>query len=111
MKNEDTKLLIYLNAFPPDWIRLLPLGEVVLGDGREPFTVTAESLKKIMAVWAERGNDMVIDYEHQMVQGVESPAADWVKSLSPAPDGLWARVEWTDKAREYITKLSPRTWG
>jgi hypothetical protein len=92
----------------PELIRLLPLGEVVLGDGRQPFQVTQESLGKIMEAWSLRGNDMVIDYEHQTVTGQEAPAAGWIKALSAAADGLWARVVWTDRAREYIEKREYR---
>lgn len=92
----------------PESIRLLPLGEVVLGDGRQPFVVTPESLERIMAAWKLRGNDMVIDYEHQTVSGQEAPAAGWVKELSPASDGLWARVVWTDRAKEYLEKKEYR---
>jgi phage I-like protein len=93
----ETKLLIRLAATPPETIRLLPLGKIVLGDGREPFMVTEESMAKIMAAWEQRGNEMVIDYEHQTVAGGEAPAAGWVKSLHAAADGLWAQVAWTDR--------------
>lgn len=96
------KIALYcqIGGKAPELLRLLPLGEVVLGDGRQPFLVTPESLEKIMSAWKLRGNDMVIDYEHQTVTGLEAPAAGWVKELSPASDGLWARVVWTDRAKE-----------
>jgi phage I-like protein len=48
-------------------------------------------------------NDMVIDYEHQTLTGSEAPAAGWIKQLTNGGTlGLWARVEWTEKARQYI---------
>lgn len=97
-----------MGAQAPELIRLLPLGEVVLGDGRESFLVTRASLDKIMAAWNKRGNDMVIDYEHQTVTGQEAPAAGWVKALTPGADGLWARVVWTDRAKEFIEKREYR---
>ena len=103
-----TAMYCQIGAQAPELIRLLPLGEVVLGDGRQPFQVTQESLEKIMEAWNLRGNDMVIDYEHQTVTGQAAPAAGWVKGLSPANDGLWARVVWTDRAREYIEKREYR---
>jgi len=102
------EISIALTAIPPECIRLLPLGEVFLGDGREPFLVTEESIQAILSAWHQRGNDMVIDYEHQTVAGREAPAAGWVKSLSAETDGLWARVEWTDRAREYIQQKEYR---
>lgn len=103
-----TALYCQIGSQAPELIRLLPLGEVVLGDGRQPFQVTQESLEKIMEAWNVRGNDMVIDYEHQTVTGQAAPAAGWVKGLSPANDGLWARVVWTERAREYIEKREYR---
>jgi phage I-like protein len=92
----------------PEFIRLLSLGEVILGDGRPPFQVTQKSLEKIIEIWKFRANDMVIDYEHQTVTGQEAPAAGWVKELSINEDGLWARVIWTDRAKDYIEKKEYR---
>ena len=99
----NTALYCQIGSQAPE---LMPscLWEVVLGDGRQPFQVTEESLEKIMEAWNLRGNDMVIDYEHQTVTGQAAPAAGWIKGLSPAYDGLWAKVVWTDRAREFIEK-------
>lgn len=104
------KMTLYcqIGGQAPEKIHLLPLGSIVLGDGRQPFIVTPESLEKIMEAWRIRGNDMVIDYEHQTVTGQEAPAAGWVKELSPAADGLWARVLWTDRAKEYLERREYR---
>lgn len=104
------KTVVYcqLGGELPERIRLLPLGEVVLGDGRQPFVVTEASLANIMSAWKARGNDMVIDYEHQTVTGQEAPAAGWIKELSATADGLWARVVWTDRAREYLERKEYR---
>jgi phage I-like protein len=103
-----TALYCEIGNQAPEFIRLLPLGEVTLGDGRQPFQVTRESLEKIIEIWKFRANDMVIDYEHQTVTGQEAPAAGWVKELSINSDGLWARVIWTDRARDYIEKKEYR---
>jgi phage I-like protein len=47
--------------------------------------------------------DVVLDYEHQTLTGDQAPAAGWIKKLvNKGKDGLWAVVEWTDKALEYI---------
>lgn len=104
------KTTIYCQIGPtaPEWIRILPMGEVILGDGREPFRVSTASIERIMEAWRWRGNDMVVDYEHQTISGREAPAAGWVKALTSVFDGLWARVEWTDRAREYIEKKEYR---
>ena len=86
----------------PEWIRLLPLGQVELSDSREPFEVDGASLAAMVAAFRSRGVDLVIDYEHQSLQGERAPAAGWIKDLEARPDGLWARVEWTRQAREYL---------
>src|SRR5512139_4138080 len=86
----------------PEWIRLLPLGQVELSDSREPFEVDAASLAAMVAAFRSRGVDLVIDYEHQSLQGERAPAAGWIKDLEARPDGLWARVEWTRQARQYL---------
>lgn len=88
----------------PEWIRLLPLGEVALGDGRESFQVDAASLSSMVNAWKARGNDLVIDYEHQSLSGGAAPAAGWIKELTAKEDGLWAKVEWTPQAQEYLSK-------
>ncbi len=86
----------------PEWIHLLPAGKVELSDSREPFEVDAASLAAMVAAFRSRGVDLVIDYEHQSLQGERAPAAGWIKDLQARPDGLWARVEWTRQAREYL---------
>ena len=86
----------------PEWIRLLPLGWVELVDGREPLEVDQGALKTMVAAFQGRGNDLVIDYEHQSLKGERAPAAGWIKDLEAREDGLWGKVEWTPKAQEYL---------
>lgn len=101
-------LYCQLGAEVPEVIRLLPLGEVVLADGRQPFQVTRESLTQILASWRRRGHDLVIDYEHQSLKGQEAPAAGWIKELWAGTDGLYARVTWTERARTYMEQREYR---
>lgn len=86
----------------PEWIRVLPRGWVSLADGRPGFEVDQEAITEIINNFAARGLDMVIDYEHQSLEGGQAPAAGWIKALEGRADGLWARVEWTAKGREYL---------
>jgi phage I-like protein len=92
----------------PEWIRVLPLGRVELADQREPFVVDQASLEALVAAFRSRGVDLVIDYEHQSLQGQRAPAAGWIKDLEARPDGLWARVDWTEEARGYLEKKEYR---
>lgn len=92
----------------PQWIRILPRGRVELVDQREPLLVDDESLAAMVADFRGRGVDLVIDYEHQSLKGQRAPAAGWIKDLEARPDGLWARVEWTPQAREYLERREYR---
>jgi len=92
----------------PAWIRVLPRGAVELSDHREPFMVDETSLQSMAAEFRSRGVDLVIDYEHQSLQGERAPAAGWIKELEARGDGLWARVDWTRQAREYLEKKEYR---
>lgn len=103
MESELTILLETQAGRPPEWIQLLPLGEVVLGDGREPLFVDQEALAGLVQHFHDRGLDLVIDYEHQTLSGGKAPAAGWIKELEARADGLWARVEWTEEARRLLS--------
>jgi phage I-like protein len=92
----------------PEWIRVLPRGAVELSDHREPFMVDQASLLSMAADFRSRGVDLVIDYEHQSLQGERAPAAGWIKELEARDDGLWARVDWTRQARDYLEKKEYR---
>ncbi len=92
----------------PEWIRVLPRGAVELSDHREPFMVDEASLLSMAADFRSRGVDLVIDYEHQSLQGERAPAAGWIKELEARDDGLWARVDWTQQARDYLEKKEYR---
>lgn len=101
---KTAKIMVILEAGPgvPEWIHMLPLGILELTDSRSPIQVDQAALDSILEAFVKRGNDLVIDYEHATLSGNEAPAAGWIKELEARPDGLWARVDWTDKAAAYI---------
>lgn len=84
----------------PEVIRILPLGHVTSQKGE--FDVDEESLRLMKAEIARHGVDVVIDYEHQTLDGVQAPAAGWVKGLSIQDGHIVAKVEWTNRAAEYL---------
>jgi phage I-like protein len=104
---KEVKLTLEM-AELPYWLRLLPLGHVNLVDGRPPFEVDPESLTDMVKAFAARGTDLVIDYEHQTLSGGQAPAAGWIKDLEVREDGLWAQVEWTGQAEEYLKRREYR---
>lgn len=99
----------------PSKFQLLPYGQIDL-EGEEPALADDESQDSIVADFERRGNDMVIDYEHQTLDGTEAPAAGWIKRfIKKGKGGLWVVVEWTERAKKYLTNkeyrfFSPVLW-
>lgn len=84
----------------PDKIKILPVGRINSEKG--DFVVDEESYNAMKAEMQRRGIDIVIDYEHQTLQDVQAPASGWVKELIYTPEAIVAKVEWTQKAQEYL---------
>ena len=84
----------------PETITVLPLGHVVSSKGE--FEVDESSFQAMKAQLAQRGVDLVVDYEHQTLKGVEAPAAGWVKELKLEGSSIVAVVEWTPRGAEYL---------
>lgn len=89
----------------PEWIQIFPyptyVGEL---DGERYEWVTDDlSQQSCIELFALRENDLVIDYEHQSDSDGEAPAAGRIVELrAGGANGLLARVEWTEKARQQI---------
>lgn len=90
----------------PDVVQLLPMGYVKSQKGN--FFVDDESLKLMKEHMASRGLDIVIDYEHQTLEGVQAPAGGWIKDLFQEGNAVCAKVEWTPSAKEYLTNKEYR---
>lgn len=84
----------------PEIISILPLGHVISSKGE--FDVDSNSFKEMKRQIAQRGVDLVIDYEHQTLKGVQAPAAGWVSELILSDNSIQARVEWTPTASQYL---------
>jgi phage I-like protein len=95
-------------AVVPGAFQIFPAGQVNI-EGEEPITVDDAAMDRVIQHFRARGLDMVIDYEHQTEEGNPAPAAGWIKDLeNRGVDGLWARVEWTQKAGEYLANREYR---
>ena len=90
----------------PEEIKLLPLGMVhsTAGD----FMVDDESVGDILRHFKDRRLDLVIDYEHQTLKDVQAPAAGWIKALYKGADAIMAKVDWTEKAKQYLVNKEYR---
>ena len=85
----------------PEEIQVIPYGYHETPKG--PFLSEESSAREIIEKFNAMTNDMVIDYEHQTLDGVEAPAAGWIKSLiDKGAEGIWAVVEWNKRAKTYI---------
>ncbi len=92
---------------PPKEFLVLPKGEIRVEDAPRPLLMDDQAAGDVLAEFKSTSNDMVVDYEHQTMGTGEAPAAGWIKSLSWRPDGekpgLYASVEWTQRAAERIS--------
>lgn len=108
--DKDTLLIIVNSDVDikevPKEIKILPLGLVKSQKGN--FVVDKESFDSIEKQFKGRKLDIVIDYEHQTLQNTQAPAAGWIKELSLKQDGIYATVEWTDKAKDYLANKEYR---
>ncbi|MBI5189094.1 MAG: hypothetical protein HZA22_00270 [Nitrospirae bacterium] len=87
---------------PPDTVQVLPAGEVN-PRGKTSFLVDEESRRMILDAYEKGATDLVVDYEHQSLSGSEAPAAGWIKAIEDRGEsGVWAIVQWTERAREYL---------
>ncbi|MCE5334263.1 MAG: phage protease [Desulfobacteraceae bacterium] len=92
----------------PVEFQVFPYGIVEI-EGADPFVVDNGAMDAVVEHFNARGLDMVIDYEHQTEEGSEAPAAGWIKRLeNRAEEGLWAEVEWNERAREFLVRKEYR---
>ena len=90
---------------PPEWVQLMPAGELNARDGRrwrleDPAGVVAATRQRAGAA------DLVFDYGHQTdyakENGQPAPAAGWIRDVEVRAGDIWGRVEWTERARAAI---------
>lgn len=92
-------------AGAPEWVHLLPAGEVRTNDGRGPYrtgdlaALAAHSMKSA-------GGKLVLDENHSTdlaaPHGRSAPARAWIVELQQRGDGVWGRVRWTPSGRQLV---------
>ncbi|MBV2360993.1 phage protease [Thalassococcus sp. CAU 1522] len=102
----DTISVAFDHALPdaPDWVQLVPAGKVTARDGRRFVNDKPEA---VLATFRAGGIELPVDYEHQNEKPEAKlsgpvPAAGSIKELAVRADGIWGRVDWTDRARALI---------
>lgn len=92
-------------------IQVTPAGTFRPRDGRklpvDAWRIDAELAAKVIARFNENKTPLVVDYEHQTLQadenGQPAPAAGFIRELEwREGQGLFAKVELTRRAREYV---------
>lgn len=90
----------------PEEIKILPLGHVHTQRG--DFEVDDESANLIREQFQGRKLDLVIDYEHQTLKGIQAPAGGWIEDIYKGQDAIVAKVKWTERAKEYLSNREYR---
>ncbi|XDF79523.1 phage protease [Aliivibrio fischeri] len=93
-----------LSGNAPEWVQILPSGPDIQGlDGRSWKSKSPEAL---VHAFNKLKMPMVVDYEHgqelKAPNGEEAPAAGWIEELEVRNGELWARVDWTERAKTAI---------
>lgn len=92
----------------PLWMLLFKAGLGKLSDGVE-FLIDKQAFDLITAFVEVRGNEIHFDYEHASLQKEAAPASGWIKELTWEDGvGIKARVEWTEKATQFIANKEYR---
>lgn len=97
-------------AEAPEWVHLLPAGEIRTGDGRGPYRVVDAAA--LCAASLSAGEKLVLDENHATdlaaPRGESAPARGWIVELQPRTDGVWGKVEWTAHGRRLVAGRSYR---
>lgn len=105
--------VVLVDDAAPDWIQLMPLGVSRGRDGRGPYILDDAAAVAQASMSAALEIGIPVDYEHQSEHapqnGQPAPAAGWIKAMEARPDGLWARVEWTERAAAHIAAREYRS--
>ncbi len=72
------------------------------GHKQGEFELTEESFNEIIKNFKNKKSDIVVDYEHQTLEGAKAPASGWIKELKKENDKLYAKIKWTEKAKKMI---------
>lgn len=93
----------------PEWIPLVPAGQVVGRDGREWVN---DNPQLVLDAFAAGAADLPLDLEHatekKAPQGDPAPAVGWIKELQVRDGQVWGRVEWTETGRNAVESKSYR---
>lgn len=95
----------------PEWIHLLPAGEVRTVDGRGPYRLQ-DAERVLRESLNAAGGRMPVDENHATdlaaPKGLPAPSRGWIVELQQRDDGVWGKVEWTDEGRALVASRAYR---
>lgn len=87
----------------PEWVQLVPAGEVIGRDGRKWNNDQPET---VLESFTELARDLPIDIEHstehKAPKGDPAPATGWIKELQNRNGEIWGRAEWNGAGRQMV---------
>jgi phage I-like protein len=93
---------------PPEWVHVLPRGELVARDGRR-FQIDPEVL---VARFQADGVDIAVDLDHALAlrapKGEAAPAQAWLRVLEARADGVWGQVDWLEGGKSVLAARTHR---
>ncbi|UMM63817.1 phage protease [Aristophania vespae] len=93
----------------PDWVHLLPSGSFSAAGGSR--TLRAEELHAIIRESMKQGK-IVLDENHSTdlaaPRGKTAPAMGWITAMQVRDDGIWGRVEWTNRGKNIMADKAYR---
>lgn len=91
-------------ADAPEWIHLVPAGEISTQDRRGPYRLE-DAQAVIQASFADTSR-LPLDENHATdlagPLGLPAPARGWITEMQARDDGIWGRIDWTGKGRELV---------
>ena len=87
----------------PEWVHLLPAGQVRTVDGRGPYSVADVTA---LCAASMAGGKLALDENHSTDKaaplGLSAPARGWIVELQARQDGVWGKVDWTPEGRDLV---------
>lgn len=100
---------ICVEAKVPEWIELLPIGDIIGRDGRSWRLNDAQGL---ISAFLKDNKALPIDYEHSTeikgINGEKAPAVGWIEELSIENNVIVGRVVWTDEGKKTVANREYR---
>jgi phage I-like protein len=91
----------------PEWLHLLPAGEIRTYDGRGPYRAP-DPTELLLQSLNEAGGRLPLDENHSTdlaaPKGGPSPARGWITELESRADGIWGRASWTREGRRLVAE-------